>query len=243
MKQIKLYFSRLPFLWALRLTISKLVRAVCDPRETMTSNSMACEDLVIRRYFPDLKDGIYVDVGCNHPIENSNTFQLYTLGWTGILVDANRQVIEQCKAIRKKDTCVHAAISNVEEEVTFYEFNDNKVNTIDAETAEKWAKTWKLKGKVTLKTQTLTQVLDKHLPQGKVIDVLGIDVEGLDEQVLTSLDTERYRPRMIIIEMNRTNVKDSLTDEISAIMDQKEYYMAAYVGINGFFMDARTRKD
>ena len=51
--------------------------------------SHANEELVIRDYFQDQRGGFFLDVGCGHPIEASNSYFLEKhLGWSGIGIDA-----------------------------------------------------------------------------------------------------------------------------------------------------------
>ena len=43
------------------------------------SYSLSNVDLVIERIFKNKKNGVFVDVGCNHPIKYNNTYLLYNL--------------------------------------------------------------------------------------------------------------------------------------------------------------------
>ena len=49
-------------------------------------------------------------------------------------------------------------------------------------------------------TTTLTTLLERHLPPGQPIDLLTIDIEGLDEIVIRLHDFGRYRPRVLVFE-------------------------------------------
>ena len=40
------------------------------------------------------RKGIYLDVGCLHPIRHNNTYLMYKLGWKGINIDLNPLSIE-----------------------------------------------------------------------------------------------------------------------------------------------------
>lgn len=44
--------------------------------------------------------GYFLDVGCDYPRQNNNTYLLERLGWTGILVDINGGRIRECKRER-----------------------------------------------------------------------------------------------------------------------------------------------
>lgn len=44
--------------------------------------------------------GTFLDIGCNDPISNSNSLALERLGWRGLLVDFNEDMIKMCKERR-----------------------------------------------------------------------------------------------------------------------------------------------
>ena len=71
------------------------------------SYSMYGEDLIINNFFKKKKKGFYVDVGCYHPIDGSNTHLLFRRGWEGINIDVNSLSIDLFKAARKNDKNVN----------------------------------------------------------------------------------------------------------------------------------------
>lgn len=48
--------------------------------------------------------------------------------------------------------------------------------------------------------KSINKILEMHLKTNQIIDFLSIDVEGLDEKIIRSLDFNRYRPRVILFE-------------------------------------------
>ena len=47
--------------------------------------SQSQEEVIVRDFFQDRRDGVFLDVGCASPVTNSNTYYLeHHLGWTGI---------------------------------------------------------------------------------------------------------------------------------------------------------------
>src|SRR5712692_7860611 len=47
------------------------------------------EELIVRDFFGDRRGGVFLDVGCASPIQDSNTYYLEKhLGWSGIAIDA-----------------------------------------------------------------------------------------------------------------------------------------------------------
>lgn len=54
----------------------------------MTSNSQASQDLFVVAMTEGMRNGFYLDIGCNHPVAINNTYLLESeFDWTGILVD------------------------------------------------------------------------------------------------------------------------------------------------------------
>ena len=53
----------------------------------MKSYSQAGQDLFAYRVLGELKKGLFLDVGANHPIDRNNTYGLEQIGWTGLCVD------------------------------------------------------------------------------------------------------------------------------------------------------------
>ena len=48
-------------------------------------------DLLINYIFKSQAKGFYVDVGCQHPISNNNTYLLYKRGWHGLNIDLDKK--------------------------------------------------------------------------------------------------------------------------------------------------------
>ncbi|MDA9631558.1 SAM-dependent methyltransferase, partial [Candidatus Pelagibacter sp.] len=47
------------------------------------------EDKFINDYFKKKTNGVYIDVGCYHPLDGNNTHLLFKKGWNGINIDIN----------------------------------------------------------------------------------------------------------------------------------------------------------
>ena len=77
-----------------------------------TSYSISGVDLIIDRMFSKMKKGIYIDVGCNHPIKHNNTYLLHKRGWEGINIDADEKSIKEFQNFRKKDNNIISLKSN-----------------------------------------------------------------------------------------------------------------------------------
>jgi len=69
-----------------------------------------------------------------------------------------------------------------------------------------------------------------------VVDVLNIDVEGLELRVLKGLDFKKYRPRVIVIEIHANSVEEALASEVAAYLKAQGYYCVGSTVITYFFI-------
>lgn len=67
---------------------------------TFRSFSQAGQDLYVNAVLHGNRRGRFVDFGCSHPTELSNTYALEQLGWRGILLDSNINAIAMCREQR-----------------------------------------------------------------------------------------------------------------------------------------------
>lgn len=240
MKRILKLFGALPVGLILRLIAMSIARRITRLPITF-SFAQGAEDILIpyiaRYHFSLESPGRYVDVGCNAPMRYSNTFDLYLNGWCGINIDANLELIQQCRKVRKKDVCVHAAVSDSEREVVFHKGKDDSVSTIDETRLVEWKKHFEFSDddQETLVTRTLTSILDEYWPAGEAIDLLSIDVEGHDFQVLKSLDLSRYRPKIVVIEMHEF---ERITEtELFRYLTENGFELKFFAVLNAYFVD------
>lgn len=191
------------------------------------------EDLIVRKFFKNKKNGFFVDVGCHHPSRINNTFLLYHLGWRGVNIDMNKLSIDLFNVCRKEDTNLNYAVSEKNNIINFY---TNKDHSLTSSILKK-SNFEKFKYKKTIESKTLTSILEKTKYRNKQIDFLNIDAEGVDFQVLKSLDFNIYKPKLICIEMWRTNPKKkSIKDNnIYKFLKNKNYKLIATAAANCLF--------
>ena len=79
------------------------------------SYSLTSIDLIVDYIFKK-ENGIYIDVGCNHPVYNNNTYLLNKKGWQGINIDIDEKSIELFNLFRKRDVNLNLAVSSKQTE-------------------------------------------------------------------------------------------------------------------------------
>jgi len=172
---------------------------------------MSGDDLVVEKYFKEIVNGFYVDLGCYHPIKHNNTMLLYQKGWRGINIDISELSIKLFNFCRPDDLNLNLAISDKNGEIDFYYQKKLSVLSTIKKSQRDLVFQRKIKKKKIL-SQTLTKVLDDSKYKDKQIDFLDLDIEGADLEALKSLDFSRYSPKLISIEILPENMDVNNTD-------------------------------
>jgi FkbM family methyltransferase len=182
----------------------QLVELLQDDAIAVTTAQYGEDIMILRLFeerFPQVAPGFYVDIGAYAPRLISNTFLLSLLGWRGINIDANPDTIGAFARQRPDDVNLCLAIAPADGTRRLHRFRQSSANTISAEQAQRWiAAGFDPVDVVEVPARRLEAVLDEHVPMGRAIDFLNIDIEGLDGLVLEALDFDRYRPKVIAVE-------------------------------------------
>lgn len=181
------------------------------------SYSQDGEDMILKALFEQKKNykGFFVDVGAHHPVRFSNTRYFYKRGWNGINIEPTPSAIGAFNTFRKRDINLNIGVGPTKGNLRFYCFNEPALNSFSKEVSEKIdkdpAKPYHIIKELDIPILPLSEVFEDYLPQGKKIDFLTIDVEGLDFQVLLSNNWDKYKPDVILVEENVDvdSVKDS----------------------------------
>ncbi|BAZ32300.1 hypothetical protein NIES4074_48020 [Cylindrospermum sp. NIES-4074] len=197
------------------------------------SHSQFGEDMVVRALTNDIKNGFYIDIGAHHPVYYSNTHHFYCKGWQGINIDGAPGIMDIFSVLRPRDINLEILLHPEKkvENVDFYIFAEAAYNTFDKEMAEKALSIGvKLMEKKTLKTSTLEEVLDLYLPKGTNIDLMSIDIEGIDEALLMSNNWELYKPKILIFEKHNISFIEIINSKTIKYLEKYGYEIIAKTG-------------
>ncbi|HIB94217.1 MAG TPA: SAM-dependent methyltransferase, partial [Candidatus Lambdaproteobacteria bacterium] len=95
------------------------------------------EDVILRRIFEDQKNGFYIDIGAHHPKRFSNTYYFYDRGWEGINIDATPGSMKIFQKFRPRDINLEIAISEKEQQLTYFMFNEPALNSFSKSLSDK----------------------------------------------------------------------------------------------------------
>lgn len=163
------------------------------------------EDVILQRVFANTRGGVFIDVGASTPIDASNTWALYFhQGWRGIAVDPLLFLLEdQWKEHRPEDMVVSSCAGREEGLIPFWTCRASQLSTGAGSVLDHWRE---FGAKIDsddftiVRQVTLNGLLDKVVPKVTEIQLLCIDVEGMEGEVLAGLDLHKYRPWLMVIE-------------------------------------------
>ena len=183
----------------------------------------------------------YLDLGANKPIEMSNTYFFYEQGARGVLLEANPLLIPELQAQRSGDIILNKAVSEKSgESVVFNILNLDGLSKIgDVSEILALNPSAKLEKSIEIETISYNYIIENYFnAQAPVI--LNLDIEGLEWQILQSMDLKRYRPLFIILEMIPYSEKLSTEEKDELLLSYltgKNYIEYAFTGINSIFID------
>jgi FkbM family methyltransferase len=179
------------------------------------------QDRVILRHFygddwetPPREERYFVEVGAHDGKEYSNTLAMEELGWSGICIEPNPIVLDDLKSNRNcviDESCVYSE-NGVEVEFLASSAASSGINNDEtvAMIKKNFGKNKKKGRKTTVvqkKTKTLTTILD-YYDAPSVIDYLSVDVEGQEVHVINGIDFDKYKFRILSVEINNHDIDE-----------------------------------
>ncbi len=234
--------------WSIRIKdlIKRLIFKFIKPEQHLIYNSFsqAGEDSILNFLFVQKKITkiSYLEIGSSYPDHLNNTYKFYLEGSKGVLVEADPEMIPRIKKMRPRDKVLNLGVGPVEiDAADFFIFKIQGYNTFSREDAklresiglQKIIKTRKIN------VTTLQSVIKNHFDSCP--DFLSIDIEGLDEQVLRSLNYKLYPIPVICAETcsySESHIKTKNQSLIQFMLDNG-YFVYADTYINTIFVNEK----
>lgn len=173
------------------------------------SYSQYGEDRIIASFFDEVgvSAGTYVDIGAFHPRWLSNTHLLASRGWRGVVVDIDEQKVRLCERARRDCVGVVAAVApeGSPSQVPVYRFDRlwSEIDTLSEVDAREARDRTGIDFEVqVVPTVGIHDVLERARNLFGSIELLNIDIEGVDEVVLGEIDFERFPVGVVCFEDN-----------------------------------------
>jgi FkbM family methyltransferase len=177
-----------------------------------TFHGQYLQDKFVREtFFPDKRDGTFLDIGADDGVDRNNTLFFEELGWTGICIEPSPSRFPALARNRRCE-CLNVAVSSTPGEVEFLDitgwgkglsgivahYDPRHVERIERETTNN--PSTRSKQVVRVPAVTLGSVLQAR--KLTHIDYCSIDVEGAELDVLSSVDLSAVTIRVMTVEDN-----------------------------------------
>jgi FkbM family methyltransferase len=217
---------------------------------SMVSYAQNGEDVILKRIFGDQKTGCYIDIGASHPETLSVTKHFYDMGWRGINVDPLKDCMDLFAQNRPDELNLNVAIDIEKGFLDFYEITDYpELSTFSAEAADSLLKSGHKVTCYPVERITGNELFEKHVHCP--VDFLKIDVEGREHNVINSINFNRYRPKVLVIEATTPNSLFPGWDNFESIINFEKwepallasgYIFAYFDGLNRFYLSEENKK-
>lgn len=235
-------FIKLLIPYRIKFTIKNKLKIFFYCKETY---SQCGEDIIISSIFEskNIKNISYIDIGANHPYYISNTAKFYTSSnaKTCILIEPNARLANELKRARPNDTVLNIGISPYDkrEILKFYVMNADVLSTFSEKEVEAYIKMgyW-LVETLEIPCRGINEVLDEYYQKSE-LNLLSIDVEGLDYDIIASINFNSVRPNVICVETVNYREPEFVKrdDRIIDFLTSKNYHVYAQNFLNTIFVD------
>ena len=200
------------------------------------------EDLIIRHIFDSI--GIatpsYLDLGAHHPFYLNNTALFYQTGSRGVNVEPDPELYDRFKGQRQHDVNLGIGVGPQERTLEFFVMSSRTLNTFSEKEAQRYVRECGIKIDKVLSVPVLRfdQIVDQYCDG--IPDFISLDVEGLDFEVLSSIDFNRYLPHVICVETldfhKFSELETPKQNIIGELLDRAGYLKYADTYINTIFI-------
>lgn len=207
----------------------------------MITYAQNCEDVLLWRALKNIKQGFYIDIGANEPVNCSVTKWFYDQGWNGINCEPSTEFYKKLCDERPRDINICKGISDNKGKLHFYNIPGTGLSTIDGRIAQMHISAGFKVQETTIDVVTLTDVCQDYV-KNKTIHFLKVDVEGAEEQVLRGMDFKNFRPWILVIEATIPNTQ-KLSISWDDFVKSQGYCFAFFDGLSRYYIANEKKQD
>lgn len=201
---------------------------------TFISYAQNFEDVILWRALNTVRGGFYIDIGAQHPINDSVSLAFYKKNWRGVHVEPTQHYSSLLRKYRPDETVIQAAVSDACSILTLYEFSNTGLSTAKENIAVQHIANGYPVTETTVQVISLFDLLEKY--KGNDIHWLKIDVEGLESSVIRSWGDSDVRPWVLCIESIEPGSGIAVHLEWECLLISKGYVFSYCDGLNRFYV-------
>lgn len=179
----------------------------------------------------------YIDIGANHPTKFSNTYLFYLLGGRGLNIEPDPEMAALIRKERPRDETLNVGAGQEAGELEFFIMAQSAFNTFSKDEAEQVRRTSGIALRKTMKI-AVVDIGALLRERGFCPDFMNVDVEGMDMDILASINWERTRPGVVCVETVDYATQQK-RPEVTDFMREKDYDPYADTFLNTVYIDGR----
>lgn len=213
------------------------------PAEAEHSYAQCGEDVIaafLFRAILGIPRPTYLDIGAHHPTYLSNTYSFYRTGSRGVCVEPDPILAARIARARPRDLVVEAGVGvDGRDTADLHVFEDRAFNTLSPRVSEQIGGMdgQRVRGVIRVKLVPANELLAGHFNPWP--NFVSIDTEGLDLDVLRSIDFGRFRPEVFCVETLASATWLKIPD-IGHFMTSVGYEAYADTNLNTLFVESET---
>lgn len=207
---------------------------------TITSYAQNFEDVILWRALGHIPNGMYVDVGAQHPVVDSVSKAFYEQGWRGVHIEPVPAYAALLREDRPDETVLQLALSDQPGLLDLNVIAGTGLSTGVKAYASAHSSEHGFTAEV-IKVPMLPMSVALASLNGQQVHWLKIDVEGLEEQVLLGWDSKVLRPWVIVIEATVPLSQELGYAKADSVLVDAGYEFAYFDGLNRFYTAAEHR--
>ena len=200
---------------------------------TFVSYAQNFEDVILRRALSHVRQGFYVDVGAQHPVDDSVTKAFSLEGWRGINIEPVKHWFAMLQKDRPHDINLNIAIGDAGG-LRLFEVEDTGLSTTDPVFAERHREA----GHSIIEHTVPAMTLDEVFAVEGVTEVhfLKIDCEGAERAAIASCSFDRVRPWIVLVEATEPNSQVSTASQWEHLLTDRGYVRVYNDGLNLYYV-------
>lgn len=202
---------------------------------TFVTYAQNFEDVMLHRALKHVPRGFYVDVGAQHPTEDSVTKSFSLMGWRGINIEPVRHWFDLLEADRPYDTNLNVAVGEADSgQLTLFEVEGTGLSTTDPRLAARYREEGRIVAEHSVPTQTLDDIFAVN--DVREVHFLKVDCEGAERTALASCSFSKIRPWIVVVEATEPNSQISVHEEWEFLLTERGYVRAYGDGLNLYYV-------
>jgi FkbM family methyltransferase len=193
------------------------------------------EDVILWRSLSRVENGFYIDIGAQHPINDSVTCAFYERGWSGINIEPHKNFLDLLQQSRSRDLNLGCLVGAKSGSINFdLAMDGSGLSTSKQEFADNLRISSIPVVEEIIGVRTLSEIWEQHVRNE--VHFLKIDVEGMESEVIQGADFRRFRPWIVLVESFKPNSCIENHDEWEESLFEHRYEMVYADGLNRFYV-------